>query len=204
MRIITISRQFGSMGRVFGKKLAEELGFHYYDKQIISEVSKCADLDENYVADTLEKGIDVYPYTCGVTFSLPRYNKQMMDVVIAQCEILKRLAQKGDCVIVGRSADAILSEYEPFNIFVYADMATRVARCKEREKSNETLTDRETERLIKEIDKGRARSHTLFSSSKWGEKEGYHLMLNTTDCDVEVLAKSIAKYVDAYFASKNR
>lgn len=190
------------MGRVFGRKLAEELGVSYYDKQLISEISKHADLDETYVSGTLEKGIDVYPVQCGVTFSQPRYNKQMMEVIVAQCEILKQLAKKGDCVIVGRSADAILADLNPFNVFVYADMATRVARCKERETSQKPLSDRETERLIKEIDKGREKSHALFTSKKWGEKEGYHLMLNTTDCDVEVLAKSIAKYIDAWFTAK--
>ena len=113
MKIITISREFGSGGRELGKRLAEELGIHCYDHEIIELIAKEHGFDERYVANISEKCIEAaYPMTIGHRFAMPPV--QIMDqgfqVAAAQQQIIENFAKQGDCVIVGRCADVILKD----------------------------------------------------------------------------------------------
>ena len=142
MRIITISREFGSGGRELGKRLAEQLGFNYFDREIITEIAKKTAYDEHYVSLILEKGISSYPIHIGQTFlGVSGINHTPIEVLVAQQKIIKELAEKGDCVIIGRSADAILKQYNPLNIFVYADMEYKLKRCKDKGEVDINLQD---------------------------------------------------------------
>ena len=135
MKIITISREFGSGGRELGKRLAEELGIHCYDHEIIELIAKEHGFDERYVANISEKCIEAaYPTTIGHRFAMPPV--QIMDqgfqVAAAQQQIIENFAKQGDCVIVGRCADVILKDYHPLNLFVYADAESKIQRCIDR------------------------------------------------------------------------
>ena len=199
MKIITVSREFGSGGRELGKRLAESLGFNYLDREIITEVAKRTSLDEKFVESNLEKGMQAYPMHFGMSFSLvPILNQSAIDCFVAQNEILVELAKKGDCVIVGRSADVILNEFNPLNLFVYADMQSKVERCKKRMK-DEQLSDKELAKKIKQIDKERAKSRKLFSDTEWGDRQNYHLMINTTNKEIENLIPAIKQFSLEYF-----
>jgi len=196
MRIITISREFGSGGREVGKRLADELGFAYYDREIVSAIAQKTSLDENYVANALEGGLfRSVPIHFGRTFS---YSTALMtntaNLYVEQHRIIKELAAKGDCIIVGRAADAILEEHRPFNLFVHADMEAKVRRCRQRAPEGEKLTDRELVRRIKKVDAERAKYHELFSDTRWGRKESYHLCVNTTGAQIKKLVPAIAQY----------
>ena len=134
MKIITISREFGSGGRELGKRLAEELGIHCYDHEIIELIAKEHGFDERYVANISEKCIEAaYPMTIGHRFAMPPV--QIMDqgfqVAAAQQQIIENFAKQGDCVIVGRCADVILKDYHPLNLFVYADAESKI-QCDKR------------------------------------------------------------------------
>ena len=201
MRIITLSREFGSGGREVGKRLADELGFNYYDREIITGIAKDTALDEKFVAHALEKGVNLYPLHYGVTFTIPAVNREVIDVMVAQQKIIKELASKGDCVIVGRSADVILADEKPYNIFVNADMEAKIARCKLRDGA-EGLTDKEIKRRITEIDKGRMDSRAMFTSARWGDKLCYNVMLNTTNADIKALIKPLSELALSYFTKK--
>lgn len=196
MRIITISREFGSGGREIGKRLAELLGMAYYDKEIVAEIARKSALDEGYVAGVLEKGSSAsIPITVGRTFAFPAYQMQnTVNIHVAQQKIIKELAGRGDCVIMGQNASILLREHNPFNIFVYADMESRMNRCRERTPEGECLTDKELKKRIKQVDAGRAKSRELLSELKWGQKEAYHLCVNTTDTEIKTLAPQIADY----------
>ena len=196
MSIITISREFGSGGREVGKRLADELGFSYYDREIVSAIAQKTSMDENYVANALEGGLfRSVPIHFGRTFS---YSTALMtntaNLYVEQHRIIKELAEKGDCIIVGRAADAILAEYVPFNLFVYADMDAKVRRCRQRAPEGENLTDRELIRHIKKVDAERSKYHELFSDTRWGKKESYHLCVNTTGARIKNLVPAIAQY----------
>ena len=112
-KVITIGRQFGSGGREFGRRLAEELGYEYYDKEIISEIAKKTSLSEEYVSEVLDnRPHPLYPITIGHTISISDsfQLKQVQSVYEAHCELLKSLASKSNCIIVGRCADYILKD----------------------------------------------------------------------------------------------
>ena len=116
-------------------------------------------------------------------------------ILVAQQKIIKAIGEKGDCVVVGRSADVILGNLSPVRIFVYADEQSRLKRCRERAPEDEHLTDRQLLKKMKEIDKGRRKLHELFSHYPWGDMYGYDLMLNTSDTDIKSIIPHLASLV---------
>lgn len=195
-KIITIGREFGSGGREFGRRLAEELNYEYYDKEIITEISKHTSLSEEYVKEVLEKKPhNLYPITIGqsMAFFNDYQTKQIQSIYTAQCEILKYLAEKSNCVIVGRCADYILKEYNPYRIFVHASMESRINRCLSRKNENEDLDSKKLEKYIKKVDKDRAKYYEFYTYQKWGDKKNYDLCVNTTNVNIKEIVSVIAK-----------
>lgn len=196
-RIITIGREFGSGGRELGRRLAEELGIGYYDKEILTEIAKNTSMSEKYIQDFVEgKPKGLFPITIGQSFA---YNndyhiRQMQEIYQAQTEIIHSLAEKGDCVIIGRCADYILRETKPIRLFVYADIDSRVQRCMARRTEDEKgLSEQEMKKKILAIDKNRARYYSDFTGQKWGDKKFYDLCINTTDVEIKKVAPYIAR-----------
>ena len=203
-KIVTISREFGSGGRELGKRLAEELGIPCYDHQIIEMIAKENGFDERYVANVSEKSIEAaYPMTIGHRFAMPSMEimEQPIRVAAAQRQIIENFAKQGDCVIVGRAADVILKDYDPLNIFVYADKDSKIERCQRRAPQGEHLTPREIESRMKQIDRNRSQHHQMYSDSKWGDKGSYDLCINTTKRFVKDIVPSIAKFCEDWFNS---
>ena len=94
-------------------------------------------------------------------FSAPA--EPAVQLLSLQCRLIKELAAKGDSVFVGRAADVVLEEYTPFKLFVYADEASKLVRCRERAPEGENLSDRELLRQMKRIDKARAEYHDIIA-----------------------------------------
>lgn len=201
--LITISREFGSGGRELGKRLADALSIPCYDNEIIQFVSQHGGFDANYVANEGEKGIRAfYPQTIAHRFGAPGFNQAIMmkiGLATSQRKILISLAEAGDCVIVGRAADIVLSSYRPFNIFVYASQQAKLERTLSRMKDGEKLSVKEIERKMNEIDRQRASCRADFSSAAWGDKSNYHLCINTTGVEIKKLVPAVAEYVTAWF-----
>ena len=169
-RIITIGREFGSGGREFGRRLSEKLGFAYYDQEIISEISKRTSLSEQYVQAIVEHR---------PSFSFPIH-------------IITEMADRSDCVIVGRCADHILKEHRPFRIFIYADMESKIKRCREKG-SEEKLSNKELRQKISRIDKKRAKYYEFYTGHSWGDKLNFDLCINTTQTAIKEIVPVIAK-----------
>lgn len=206
MSIITVSREFGSGGREIGKRLADELGYAYYDREIVTAIARKTQLDEGYVANALESGMfRGVPIHFGRTFS---YSAALLsnttNLFVEQHKIIREIAAQGNCIIVGRAANAILEEYKPFNLFVYADMDAKVRRCMERAPEGEQLTEREMIRHIKKVDADRAKYHEMFSDTRWGMKEGYHLCVNTTGVNIKALVPIIAQYARGWMEADQK
>lgn len=201
MNIITISREFGSGGRELGKRIADALGYAYYDREIITAIAAKHEMNENYVENVLENGFPVaFPISYGRTFAYADVTGQhAIDLLSTQCTLLKELASKENCVIVGRSANIILEEYNPLNIFVYADTESKIKRCRERADENEQLTDNEMKRKFKQIDAGRAKHQRFLSDIKWGDKSGYHMCINTSGLVIKKIAPVVADFAKSYF-----
>lgn len=197
-KIITVGREFGSGGRELGKRLAEELGIAYYDNEIITEIAQRTNLAEEYVQHVMENGPSaVMPITTGRTFymGLDPLAEQNNAIYREQSFLIKELAEKSDCVIVGRSADYILREKEPFKLFVYADLESRVERCRKRASEQEQLSDKELRRQILNVDKKRKKYYEFFTGQTWGERLNYDLCINTSRACIKDVVTAIAKMV---------
>ena len=195
--IITVSRQFGSGGREVGKRLADALGLTYYDKELVTEISNHTDLNESYVSSVLESGgFRNYAFTFGRTMPFVSTTPApVTDVLVAQQKIIKAIGEKGNCVIVGRSADVILKDFKPFRLFIYADNDSKIARCRARAPEGEHYTDKQMIRRFKEIDSGRRKLHDLLGVHPWGDKAGYDLMINTTNVNIKAIIPALAEYI---------
>lgn len=204
MRIITISREFGSGGRELGKRLADELGMPCYDHEIIDMIAEQHGFDKDYVTHISERDIRVfYPRTIAHRFAAQYPAKQQaVQIAVSEHEIIKQLASEKDCIIVGRCADVILHEMNPMSILVYANTKSKLARCKSRAEESEHFSEKDMLRKIRQIDKERAAYCGLFTEKEWGQKESYHLCINTTNKEIKTLIPGIATYVNLWFEQK--
>lgn len=202
MRIITISREFGSGGRELGKRLADLLGFDYYDREIITSIAQARGLDENYVEKTLETGVwQRLPLTFHNSFGGGNMMQSaQVGLLQEQTRIVEELAASGkDFVIVGRNADVLLSDYKPFTVFVCADMDSKVRRCLERAPENEQLSRKEIEQNIRRIDKNRSQTYEMITGRKWGQADNYHITVNTSSWSLKEIAPAVAAFARRWF-----
>ena len=199
-KVITIGREFGSGGREIGRRIAEKLQIAYYDQEIVTEIAKRTKISEEYEERiTEDRPYMAYPIHTGMSFYTAYYAYNEFDksftVFAEQHNIIKELAERSDCIIVGRCADYILKEKEPFRIFVYADAESKVKRCRERSPEDENLSDSKIRRNMRSIDKGRARYYNCFSQQKWGARENYDLLINTSGKDIEQVSEAAADFL---------
>lgn len=201
MKIITISREFGSGGRELGKRLADALGIPCYDKQILDMVAERKQLDPQYVESQSEKDLRTfYPTTIARGFAMPNHAiLQTAQIMASEQEIIRKLSEKEDCIIVGRAADILLANKNPFRIFVCANEASKITRCRARAEGNEPLSDKEILRKCREIDKRRASYRKFFTDQKWGNASEYELCINTSGKEIKTLIPSVAAYIENWF-----
>ena len=202
-RVITIGREFGSGGREMGVRLANELGIEYYDKEIITGIVNHTDYTEGYVREIVEGNTrKILPLTIGrsLDVDVDYQITQMQDIVKAQTEVIKEMAAKSDCVIVGRCADYILEDEDAkgniqlFKLFIHASMESRIRRCMERKTEEEAaMTEKDMEKQIRRIDRERANYYSNYTLRKWGAKENYDICFNTTNMEIKVMVPHIAK-----------
>ncbi len=183
-QIITIGREFGSGGRELGKKLAEELGFAYYDHEIIAEIAKRTNLAQEYVRSLIDhKPAFRFPITIGQTLHAPvpdYFADQQGAIYAQQTDVIREMANKSDCVIVGRCADYILRDLHPLRVFVYANLPERIERCRRYSVEQEMLSNSALKQQILSIDKERARYYQNYTGQKWGVRENYDVLVNTS------------------------
>lgn len=195
-KIITIGREFGSGGREFGRRLSEHLKVAYYDHEIISEISKRTSLSEQYVQEIVEhKPSFSFPIHIGRSFypAVDPAFDQTIAVYKEQTRIIKEMAAKSNCVIVGRCADYILKEYNPFRIFVYADMESKIKRCRDKALQDEKISDKELKQKISGIDKKRAKYYEFYTGRSWGDRLNFDICINTTQTVIKEVVPAVAK-----------
>ena len=198
-RIITVSREFGSGGRELGRRLSELLHIAYYDKEIVTEIAKRTSMSEEYVRQiTEQKPVMSFPISIGRSF-YPMTDPlldQNQAIFREQHQIIREMADKSDCVIVGRCGDYILRDLNPFRIFVYADMDAKIARCRERGKEDPPLSDKELQQKITKMDKGRAKYYEFYTGQKWGDRLNYDVCINTSGRSIKELAAVLVRLVN--------
>lgn len=205
MKIITISREFGSGGRELGKRLADLTGFDYYDKEIVSAIAQNSSMDPAYVENTLNnhgwKNFSIsYCRTLDASISM---QSGKVHLLLEQKRIIEQIAAAGkDCIIIGRNADVILQQYAPFRLFVCAEETAKLRRCMERAPEEESFSEKELLRKMKQIDKNRTQTRDILTDSSWGRRDSYHLTVNTTGWDIKDLAPAVANFADCWFGRK--
>ncbi|MBQ9747663.1 MAG: cytidylate kinase-like family protein [Clostridia bacterium] len=207
MKLITISREFGSGGRELGRRLADLLGYDYYDREIITAIAQKCDKNESFVEYALENH---WWQTVSLTFSRSfaasaPLQEMQMQILGAEQEILRGIAEAGkDCIIVGRNADVKLRECDPLRIFVCADRDSKIDRCLARAVEGEELTRKQVQKQMQEIDRNRARTRSFLTDDKWGDRASYDLVVNTTGWEMRELAPAVADFATRYFARKSK
>lgn len=199
-KVITIAREFGSGGRELGRKLAEGLGYDYYDKEVLKAIVDKTEYSMEYVENVVHgKSHVLFPINVEQSFD-PVYDELVMEkrkVIEAQNDVIKEMATKSNCIIVGRCADYILKdvpEIELFRIFVYSDFESKVKRTLARAHEGENLTEKEVEKQIKRINKDRAAFYNDATSLNWGDKENYDMMINVTKQDTDKLVQELVGF----------
>lgn len=197
-KIITIGREFGSGGRELGRRIADTLQIAYYDQEIITELAKRTNQTEEYIRQLEDSNfIPLLPITIGRTFSSQFYQAMEPNQAsfIEQTKMIKEMAEKSDCVIVGRCADYILRDKNPLRIFVYADTDFKLNRCRQKGETAETVNDAELKKKMNAIDRQRTRYYQFHTGRTWGEKSFYDLCINTTETDIKSLAIAITDVI---------
>ena len=177
-KIITISREFGSGGRSIAKEVAKQLGFAYYDKELIKKTAEKTGFDEKYIEDHGEyaSGKTFLSYVAGIFGSTTRQLSAADFLYVMQRQVILDLAEQGNCVIVGRCADYILRDREGcLNIFIHADepyKAERIVRLYGE-------TEKSPEERLREKDAKRQVNYKHYTDREWGKCQNYHLSLNS-------------------------
>ena len=189
--VITISREYGSGGRIIGKMVAEKLGIPFYDNEIITMSAEESGINaeyfkeaENMAKSSISLSISMlYPST--EVYGMPLNEK----IFITQSRVIREVAEEGPCVIVGRCADYVLrSNPNAINVFVHSSMVNRIKRV--REVYGENL-----ESIIKKADKRRANYYAYFTDRKWGDARNYTLCLDSDKLGLENCADIIIEAI---------
>lgn len=195
--IITISRQYGSGGRFIAKNLAEKLGIPYYDNELITLAAKESGYSEAIFEKAEQLSTHSFLYSLSMfgsadgIYGLPLADK----VYIAQSEIIKKCAEKGPCVIVGRCSDYVLKEFDNvINFFIYSDEAHKVERAVKYYGISADSAANE----LKKKDKKRANYYNYYTSQSWGAFDNYHLSLNSDAVGIDSAVDILASFVKAY------
>jgi hypothetical protein len=197
--IITIGRQFGSAGREIGYKVAEYFGIKLYDKEMLARAAKESGICEEIFESHDEKPTNSFLYSLVMdTYSMGYSGSTYADmpinhkVFLAQFDAIKKIADEGPCILVGRCADYALENYDNMvSVFIHADIDTRIRRIAR----IYDLTDAKAKDMITKTDKRRSSYYNYYSNKKWSSADSYELCLNSSKLGIEGTVKTIEQYI---------
>jgi len=195
--IVTIDREFGSGGHEVAKRLAERLGIRFFDEEIIARAAESTGYHEEYIRDNDEKAPEFSfgsMFTGMESFQPSPFSKIQEE----EFNIIREIASEGSCVIVGRAADYILSEERHVSIFLFAPFEERARRKQQIHNiaEPENLYDLQTvEKQVRQIDKQRRRYYEFYTDNRWGGRDVYDLLINTSRAGVDGAVDIIEAYI---------
>ena len=171
--IITIGREYGSGGRLIAQRLADQMGIRFYDKDLIQDVAKQTGFSEEYIREAEQKPTGSFLYDLYASVQPTSVPDQ---VFIAQAKVIREVAERESCVIVGRCADYVLRERSDcLRVFVYAPLEERIRRAKE----EYGVQAPNLESFVIRQDKNRASYYNYFATGRWGDRREYDLCVNS-------------------------
>lgn len=194
-KVITISRQYGSGGRIIAKKLSEELNIAFYDNELINLAAEKTGLSTECFKDAeqVSTGNLLFSLT-SLTPMMDNYGLPLNEkIFLVQSQVIKEVAEKSSCVIVGRCADYVLSDFPNcINIFIYAEIEDRVKRAVE----EYGLESKHAEAAVLKTDKKRAGYYNYFAGKKWGKTQNYDLCINSSKMDIDDVVTVLKNYIE--------
>jgi len=200
--IITIGRQFGSAGREIGEKVAKKLNIPFYDKELLSRAAKESGFCEEMLTTHDERPTNSFLYNLVMdTYSFGYNSSSFVDmpishkVFLAQFDTIKKIAEEGPCVIVGRCADYALSDFENcVHVFIHGDEDAKLKRIM----TKYNLSEKAARDMIIKKDKQRQSYYNYYSTKKWGRSDTYDLSINSGKLGIDGTVNLIIQYVEDF------
>ena len=198
--VVTVGRQFGSGGREIGKLIAKGLGIAYYDKELLTEAAKSSGVNADFFEAADERTPSFFSslwsfstgYSSGAYFTgdTPLSNDSIYK---AQSNVMMELADRGPCVIVGRTADYILRNYcNVVSVFIHASMEARIARIIAR---GDCDNRKDAEAMAEKKNKLRAEYYNFYTDKKWGDAQSYDLCIDSSLFGAQETAQTIIEFI---------
>ena len=196
--VITITRQFGSLGRPIAKKMSELLGIEFYDRDLVDQAAEKLKLPKSVVDEEEESAVATTPfYLRRMQFPLGKNSNSRQDEIFeAQQNIIKFLADEETCIIVGRCSDFILGdEKNSMHIYIYASYEARLKHCIE----DLGMEEAEARRMIKSVDEARNSYHMQYAGYLPDDKRFKDILIDSSLFGVEGTAEFLAEAVRKKF-----
>ena len=195
--IINIGRQLGSGGQIIAKKLADDFGYQLFDKEILNLAAKESGFSEKFFEQNDEqKGFlkSLFhmhaPHISDNNFYNSRFSQESLFQF--QSDAIKKAAEGGGCVFVGRCADYVLRDYQNVvNVFITANMEDRIKMVQERDQCDEETA----KKIITHKESARASYYNYYTGRKWGHSENYHLCINSSILGIDGTVDFIKQFI---------
>lgn len=196
--VVTITREFGSMGRPIAKRTAEILGIECYDRDIVEAAAEKMSLPVSFVSEQEESAKSLF---LNMKYPLGMGTTEVQDnIFIAQQKIINQLVEKESCIIVGRCSDYILKNMEnAIHVYIYASFEDKLKNCVELLK----IKEEEARKMILEVDKARARYHKHYTGYEINDLKYKDLLINSSLVGIEGTAQLLAELVRSKFMKDN-
>ncbi|HBY3545591.1 TPA: cytidylate kinase family protein [Clostridioides difficile] len=182
--IVTIAREHGSSGKQIGKIIAEKLNIPFYYKEVTALAAQESGLDKEFISD-INRNSPKHLHELYLSTNV------IQQAVVAQDQIIKKIAENGSCVIVGRAADYVLNGHaDMIRIFIYASKEYKISRIMEIYGDS----SEEAENNIRRADEARATYYKNISGNQWGQHSNYDLLINSS-IGIEKTANIILQYI---------
>lgn len=192
--IITIGREFGSCGHIIGKKLSERLGIKYYDKDSLAEEARKSEQYEEIRAFYEEQPVNSLLYVIALDSGRGRESK-------VPFEFIRQLAEKEDCIIVGRCGNHILKDNPDMtSVFIHAPLEYRIKKTAE----DRNISISKAERLVEKEDKARIGFHKYYADEVWNCVDNYQLTIDSSAVGIDGAVDMIIDFVDKKQAVKGK
>lgn len=196
--VVTITRQFGSMGRPIAKRMAEKLGIEFYDRDLVDQAAKKLNLPASVVKEEEEaaRTIKKNPFS-RMAFPLGKNpDARQNQIFEAQQNIIKFLAEKETCIIVGRCSDFTLADMEnSLHVYIYAPYEDRVQHCVK----DLGMELEEARKMIVEVDRARDSYHMMYAGYHPDDKNHKHILIDSSMLGVEGTADYLVEAVKRRF-----
>ena len=196
--VITIARQYGSGGKTVGKMLADKLGIPFYNREIITMASEDSGVNAMLFSDERLKGDFLTRLRAHYHGNAPVPNDSSKSYLkdealfAYQVKIIRRLADQGPCVMIGRCADYVLAGTENLvRLFVYAEIEERINKVREKG----YFPEEDILKNIKRIDRERRDYYRYYTGKSWENLENYDLMINTTKLSYDDMVECVVDYL---------